>query len=60
MCGRYNLITDAQALVDFFSLSNSLALKPRYNIAPSQEIPAVRQIGAAWELALLRWGLIPH
>ena len=60
MCGRYNLITDAQALADFFSLSNSLALKPRYNIAPSQEIPAVRQIGAARELALLRWGLIPH
>jgi putative SOS response-associated peptidase YedK len=60
MCGRYNLITDAQALVDFFSLSNSLELKPRYNIAPSQAIPAVRQIGKERELALLHWGLIPH
>jgi putative SOS response-associated peptidase YedK len=46
--------------VDFFALTNSLDLKPRYNIAPSQEVPAVRQSGGGRELALLRWGLIPH
>ena len=59
MCGRYNLITDAQALVEFFHVRNRLELKPRYNIAPSQEVPVVRQSGAGRELALLRWGLIP-
>jgi putative SOS response-associated peptidase YedK len=60
MCGRYNLITDAKALVDFFQIRNSLDLKPRYNIAPSQEVPAVRQGKGGRELAMLRWGLIPH
>jgi len=59
MCGRYNLITDAQALVDFFRVRNNLELKPRYNIAPSQDVPAVRQSGGGRELALLHWGLIP-
>lgn len=60
MCGRYNLITDAQALVDFFEVHNSLAITPRYNIAPSQEVPVVRSDTVGRELALLRWGLIPH
>ena len=38
MCGRYNLITDAEALIDFFKIEQTLLdaseLKPRYNIAP--------------------------
>ena len=60
MCGRYNLIEDARALVDFFTLDNSLEMPPRYNIAPSQDIPVVRQSGEGRDLSLLRWGLIPH
>ena len=60
MCGRYNLIEDARALVDFFTLDNSLEMLPRYNIAPSQDIPVVRQDREGRELSLLRWGLIPH
>jgi putative SOS response-associated peptidase YedK len=60
MCGRYNLITDAQAFVDFFELSNCLELSPRYNIAPSQQIPAVRLVDNRREAGLLHWGLIPH
>ena len=60
MCGRYNLITDSQALVDFFDVLNSLPIEPRYNIAPSQEIPVVRMAARGRELASMRWGLIPH
>ncbi len=60
MCGRYNLITDAQALVDFFILSNSLAVPPSYNIAPSQRVPAVRLVENRRTAGLLHWGLIPH
>jgi putative SOS response-associated peptidase YedK len=64
MCGRYNLITDASALIDFFEIDQSLldetALQPRYNIAPNQEVPIVRQTGAGRELAFARWGLVPH
>ncbi len=60
MCGRYNLITDPQALVDFFKLRNRLKLAPRYNIAPSQDAPVVRSGDNGRELALMRWGLVPH
>lgn len=60
MCGRYNLISDAQALVDFFEVRNRLEITPRYNIAPTQDAPVVRADGAQRKLTLLRWGLIPH
>ena len=59
MCGRYNIITDAQALVDYFDVLNEIDFSPRYNIAPSQDVPVVRQQDAGRELALLHWGLIP-
>lgn len=64
MCGRYNLITDTQALVDFFEIENVLfdfaELEPRYNIAPGQAVPVVRTGEAGRELLLARWGLVPH
>ena len=64
MCGRYNLITDAQALVDFFEIEHTLidtsALQPHYNIAPSQDVPVVRDTGKGRELVLAHWGLVPH
>ena len=64
MCGRYNLITDAQALVDFFEIEQTpfdvSELQPRYNISPSQDVPIVRDTGNGRELVLARWGLVPH
>lgn len=64
MCGRYNLITDAQALLDFFRIQHSLfdpqSLRPRYNIAPTQEVPIIRDTGQGRELALAQWRLVPH
>ena len=64
MCGRYNLITDAQALIDAYQIAHTL-LDPnewqaRYNIAPSQDVPIVRDVGQGLELTLARWGLVPH
>lgn len=59
MCGRYNLITDAAALIDFFELSEAPPCEPRYNIAPSQHVPAVREENGKRRLVQLRWGLIP-
>ncbi len=64
MCGRYHLTTDAQALIDYFEIEQASldieALSPRYNIAPSQDVPIVRDTGRGRELALARWGLVPH
>lgn len=46
-------------LQELFGIEKSGILAPRYNIAPSQDIPAIRREGRKRELALLRWGLIP-
>jgi len=61
MCGRFTLFEADKILSKEFGVSGVLPLSPRYNIAPSQPIAAVRtpHTGAGRELALLRWGLIP-
>jgi putative SOS response-associated peptidase YedK len=62
MCGRYLLkstVEDLRRLFDFVEWPN---LAARYNIAPTQEAPVVRQRRApAGERTIhnLRWGLIP-
>jgi putative SOS response-associated peptidase YedK len=61
MCGRFTLRTSRQAVADFFGLADVPDLPARFNIAPTQPVPAVRVSPAheGRELALLRWGLIP-
>lgn len=59
MCGRFNLITDAQGLVEFFNVLYCPELSPRYNIAPTQEVPAVVLIEGARQVVMLHWGLVP-
>lgn len=60
MCGRFTLTASAQRLQEIFPLFEMLAATPRYNIAPTQQILAVRQDDAAKPKASwLRWGLIP-
>jgi len=59
MCGRYNLVTDAQAFIDVFQVINHIPLPPRYDIAPGQRIPVVRQAGAGREAVLLNRGADP-
>ncbi len=61
MCGRFTLFEADKVLSKEFGVSGVPPLSPRYNIAPSQPIAAVRtpHTGAGRELALLRWGLIP-
>ena len=61
MCGLFTLFEADKVLSKEFGVSGVPPLSPRYNIAPSQPIAAVRapHTGAGRELALLRWGLIP-
>ena len=47
-------------LAEVFSVLRLEDAEARYNVAPSQVIPVVRQNGPIRELALLRWGLIPR
>jgi putative SOS response-associated peptidase YedK len=64
MCGRYTLRTPLTVLAEQFLFDlNDVAGKyrPRYNIPPTTDVLAVRQVeqGAKRELVALRWGLIP-
>lgn len=60
MCGRFALNSPPQRIARQFSLDEVPELLPRYNIAPSQAIPIIRQGGEGRrELVMVRWGLIP-
>jgi putative SOS response-associated peptidase YedK len=59
MCGRFSLTFTYDDLLEYFQLAQGLALEPRYNIAPSQQVAAVRVEEGERRLVLLRWGLIP-
>ncbi len=60
MCGRFTLRTPTPVLAARFRLATMPELNPRFNIAPTQLVPAVRHcIDAEREWAPLHWGLIP-
>jgi putative SOS response-associated peptidase YedK len=58
MCGRYTLFHPIGKL---FDLPDSPNLPPRYNIAPTQEVPVVVASpgGGGRQLKLMHWGFIP-
>ena len=62
MCGRYRLSRRKQLVEEYFdTVSDEPDLSPRYNIAPTQQVPVIRQnpTEPVRELSLIRWGLIP-
>lgn len=60
MCGRMVLTRSVAEIAETFgALDPGLVLEPRYNVAPSLEIPAVRAGEGARAVSLLRWGLVP-
>jgi putative SOS response-associated peptidase YedK len=59
MCGRFKLTADGRAVADRFGLLAAPDLSPRFNIAPTQPVLAVRPGAAGREAAILRWGLVP-
>lgn len=60
MCGRFAFYSPAEAAAALFGTTATVDLAPRYNVAPTQDIAAIRngQDGER-EFILLRWGLIP-
>lgn len=60
MCGRFTLRTSPQRLLEDFGASFP-EFPPRYNIAPTQLVLAVRTTpeGTGRQAAALRWGLVP-
>ncbi|MEL7186481.1 MAG: SOS response-associated peptidase, partial [Pseudomonadota bacterium] len=60
MCGRFAFYSPAEATAALFGVDGALAVEPRYNIAPTQFVAAVRDDEQGdRELVMLRWGLIP-
>ena len=60
MCGRFAFYSPSEAAAALFGVSDSLEVQPRYNIAPTQFIAAVRDAeDDGRELVMLRWGLVP-
>lgn len=59
MCGRYNLRMSPQKLAEIFDLVRQIELEPRYNIAPTQQVVAIRKDGEGRIATRMHWGLIP-
>ena len=62
MCGRFTLIAPGEAIAELFQLTEIPSIAPRYNIAPTQPVAAIRLSPAsgARELSYFHWGLIPR
>jgi putative SOS response-associated peptidase YedK len=61
MCSRYFLDADGNVIAYTFNVPVHDRIRKRFNIAPTQEAPVVRvNAQGAREVAMLRWGLVPH
>jgi putative SOS response-associated peptidase YedK len=60
MCGRFARYASGDEVAQRFQLPEATLFdEPRYNIAPTQPVAAVRATAWGRALAWLRWGLIP-
>ena len=61
MCGRYRLSRRKQLIQEYFDTADEVDWEPRYNIAPTQNVPVVSRDakGPIRRASLMRWGLIP-
>jgi putative SOS response-associated peptidase YedK len=63
MCGRYRLSRRKQLIEEYFDTAAwEDDWQPRYNIAPTQPVPVIRQHPKepVRQVSLMKWGLIPH
>ena len=61
MCGRFSQTATPDKIAEQFEVNEPPLFKPRYNIAPSQQVATIRlnPEAAKRECVMLRWGLIP-
>ncbi len=61
MCGRFAFYSSHEAMAALFNAEPVDSVEPRYNIAPTQDVAAVREPEQGRrELVTLRWGLVPY
>jgi putative SOS response-associated peptidase YedK len=62
MCGRYRLSRRKQLVEEYFETADwQDDWSPRYNIAPTQPVPVIRQHPKepVRQVSLMKWGLVP-
>ena len=60
MCGRFILISPGRVLAAQFELQHEPELTPRYNVAPTQQVPIIKiETSGGRQLEMLKWGLLP-
>jgi putative SOS response-associated peptidase YedK len=61
MCGRFRLSREGKEIIEDFAVDGEIEWSPRYNIAPSDAVPIIRQDhhNPVRKFGLARWGLIP-
>lgn len=59
MCGRFSLKAHPDDLEKILGLPIPPGVRPRFNIAPTQEVLAITCEEEDWQPRLLRWGLVP-
>jgi putative SOS response-associated peptidase YedK len=61
MCGRYKLTASWAEIHRLYDVTNSVNLRARYNIAPTQDVLAIIYDGATKQRRgeMVRWGLVP-
>jgi len=60
MCGRYSFSNPKDIIERFGLVQLEFDFGPRYNIAPSQQVPVVIHQNGGNRLLMFKWGLIPY
>ena len=66
MCGRYGLPDDHPFMLNAFDIKVDLArdidwnaMMPRYNVAPTDQVPVILEKHGEYQAVPMRWGLMP-
>ena len=63
MCGRFTLAEEVDAVAAVFAADIDPIRdihRPRYNVAPTDEVPVVIAVPGGRRAGPMRWGLLPH
>src|SRR3989344_9146153 len=60
MCGRFTYAKEFRDIRLRFTSERDLPLfRPRYNIAPTQEVSVIINDDGGWNIRMMKWGLVP-
>ena len=62
MCGRFTTTTPADDVARYFEVDEVVVdpQPPRWNVAPTDPVLGIAQVGDVRRLGTFRWGLVPH